>query len=133
MLRNSCDIQYRVILVLHHNLLLVNVHFFSTRCAFFLLNLFFKWIYCDWYIYWHLHHYRHGKFTGTVWKYWNLGLQTSEAWQIVTSATNLFWYITKYWALIFTTWPRDTQTPHIFRWGRMNITFQPGNLKFIYI
>lgn len=40
MLRNSCDIQYSVILVLHHNLLLVNVHFLSTRCAFFLFNLF---------------------------------------------------------------------------------------------
>lgn len=83
----------------------------------------------DWYIYWHLHHYRHGKFTGTVWKYWNLASQTSETWQIVISATNLFWYITRYGALIFTTWRRDTQTPHNFRWGQINIIFQPDDLK----
>lgn len=67
MLQNSCDIQYSAILVLHHSLLLVNVYFSSTRCAFFFLKSEFTVI--DRYIYWHLHHYRHGKFTGTVWKY----------------------------------------------------------------
>lgn len=73
MLRNPCDIQQRMILVLHHSLLLVNVYFSSTRCTFPC-----AFTATDWYTCWHLHHYRHGKFTGTVWKYRNVGLQVSE-------------------------------------------------------
>lgn len=60
-------------------------------------------------VYWHHHCYRHGSCTGTVWKDGNSGLQTSETWQIVTAATSLVWCITRYWALVFTPWPRDTQ------------------------
>lgn len=85
----------------------------------------------DWYIYWHLHHYRHGKFTGTVWKYWILRLKNTRNWTKV-SARNPFGYTTGFWALLFTTWPRDTQTPHQFQWMMTNTIFQPDDFK-IYV